>query len=88
MSDICVNRELTTLKSEQRINEMALKGHQTMIANMLNGSMGKDINDVLSGKKKVKLSIWMKIKYKFLYYIKMFTNNGVQARDCEYNGIG
>lgn len=88
MSNISVNRELTTLKSEQKISEMALKGHQTAIANMLNGAMGKDMKEVLSGKKKVKLSPWRKIKYKFLYYLKMLTNNGVQVGNNEYNGIG
>ncbi len=88
MSDVGVNRELITLKSEQKLNEMALKGHQTMIANMLNGSMGKDMKEVLSGKKKVKLSPWRKIRYKFLYYLKMLTNNGVQVGNSEYNGIG
>lgn len=89
MSNIGLQREFTTLQSEQKINELALKGHQSTIADMLiNGSMGKDIDDVLSGKKKVKLSFWQKLKYKFRFYLELFIDNGIQTRNSEYNGVG
>lgn len=88
MNDFELNRELTTLKSEQNLSATALKGHQTQIADMLNGAMGQDIRDVLSGKKKVKLSFWQKLRYKINFFLKLFSNNGIQTRNGEYNGIG
>ena len=59
-----MQREIQTLNSEKRMDELALKGHQWTIAQQLNGSMGKDMKDVLDGKKTVKLSFLKKIKHK------------------------
>ena len=67
-----IDRELTTLKSEKRMDILALKGHQWNIAEQLNGSMGKDMTDVLSGKKKVELTFWTKVKYKINNFLKIF----------------
>lgn len=88
MSNIELNRELTTLKSEQGISAMVLKGHQNQIANMLNGAMGQDMKDVLSGRKVVKLTFWQKLKYKLKFYFNIIINNGIQTGNSEYNGIG
>ncbi len=37
------------------MSELAVKGAQNKIAEMLNGEMGQDMRDVLSGRKKVEL---------------------------------
>lgn len=60
-----LNREIVSLESEKRMDELALKSHQNTIAAMLNGSMGKDMKEVLSGKKKVKFSFWRRIRNSF-----------------------
>ena len=65
-------RELTTLESEKRMDALALKGIQYNIAEQLNGVMGKDMNDVLSGKKEVKLTFWTKLKYKIDNFLNFF----------------
>lgn len=67
-----IDREVTTLKSEKRMDILALKGHQWNIAEQLNGSMGKDMTDVLSGKKKVELTFWTKVKYRINNFLKIF----------------
>ena len=66
------DREVTTYNSEKRMDALALKGLQWNIAEQLNGSMGKDMNDVLTGKKKVELTFWMKLKYKINNFLKIF----------------
>ena len=66
------DREVTTLESEKRMDALALKGLQHNIAEQLKGSMGKDMNDVLTGKKKVKLTFWAKLKYSIDNFLKMF----------------
>lgn len=48
MSNITLNREITTLESEKRMSELALKAHQNKLAEQLRGSMGKDINKTVS----------------------------------------
>jgi hypothetical protein len=67
-----IDRELTSLKSEKRMSEMAIRGYQSEIANKLNGSMGDDMMDVLSGKKYVKLTKWQKLKYKIDNLLDLF----------------
>lgn len=67
-----IDRELTSLKSEKRMSEMAIRGYQNEIANKLNGSMGDDMMDVLSGKKYVKLTKWQKLRYKIDNFLNLF----------------
>lgn len=67
-----LQREITSLESERKMGELALKGHQNMIAEQLRGSMGQDMNDVLSGKKVVKLSFWQRMKNKFERFLWIF----------------
>ena len=72
MSNYEYERELTTYKSEKRMDELALKGHQWNIAEQLKGSMGKDMNDVLSGKKRVEPTFWTKVKLNFNKFLSWF----------------
>jgi len=67
-----IDREFTSLKSEKRMSEMAIRGYQNEIANKLNGSMGDDMMDVLSGKKYVKLTKWQKLRYKIDNFLNLF----------------
>lgn len=60
-----LNREIVSLESEKRMDELALKGYQNKIAEQLNGSMGKDMTEVLSGEKKIQFSVWRRIKNGF-----------------------
>jgi len=66
------NREVTTYESEKRMDALALKGLQWNIAEQLNGSMGKDMHDVLTGKKKVELTFWQKFKHKIDCFLNLF----------------
>lgn len=68
-NNIALTRELREWKNEQIIQENTLKAEQQKISDMLKGDMGKDIHDVLSGKKQVKLSKFDIFKYKLNYYI-------------------
>jgi hypothetical protein len=61
MNNAAVDREITTLESERKMSELALKAHQNSLAAQLRGSMGKDINRTV----KKKETIWNKID-KFL----------------------
>ena len=60
-----LDMEVQTLKAEKKMNEMALKGYQWSISQQLNNSMGRDMKDVLEGKKVVKLPFWKMVKNKF-----------------------
>lgn len=66
---LAVNRELRELKNEKLIQEKTLRAEQERFASMLKNGVGDDMHDVLSGKKKVKLSKWDSFKYKFNYYL-------------------
>ena len=65
--------ELTSLESERKMSEVAIKAHQTSLSEALNGSMGQDMMDVLSGKKVVKLSFFQKLNYKINNFLNMFS---------------
>ncbi len=65
-------RELVTYNSEKKMDRLALKGHQWNIAEQLKGTMGKDMDEVLSGKKKVEFTFWTKVKFKINNFLKMF----------------
>ena len=56
------------------MGEAAIKGHQNALSALLNGTMGKDMNDVLSGKKTVKLTLKQKFRYKIYNFFKTITN--------------
>lgn len=65
-------RELVTYNSEKKMDKLALKGHQWNIAEQLNGTMGKDMNDVLSGKKRVEFTFWTKLRHNINNFLKIF----------------
>ena len=59
MSNVALEREATTLESEKKMSELALKAHQRALAAQLRGSMGEDINKTVKEKKK--LTFWDKV---------------------------
>jgi hypothetical protein len=65
VSNIALDREATTLESEKKMSELALKAHQRSLAAQLKGSMGQDINRTVRRKK----TFWDKID-NFLKMIK------------------
>lgn len=65
-----VNRELRGLNNDKKITELAVKSQQIKWAELLKGNVGKDINDVLSGKVKVKLTFGEIISQKLRNYKK------------------
>lgn len=70
MSNWEINRELREIEKEKEIFSNELSKQRNYISNMLLNEMGEDINNVLNGKVKVKLS-W---KEKMGYKIKNFFN--------------
>lgn len=60
-----LDREITTFQSERKMGETEIKSQQSQMAMMLHGSMGRDMLDVLEGRKKVRLSRWIRFKYWF-----------------------
>jgi len=77
-----LNRELRGLKNDKIMTERAVDSEKNRWAELLKGDVGQDMKDVLSGKKKVKLSFKEKMNYRFKYYknkIKKFFN-----KDEEY----
>jgi hypothetical protein len=74
-----LNRELRGWKNDKIMTERAVESEKNRWAEMLKGNVGEDIKDVLSGKKKVKLTFNEVINYKLKFYKnkikKMFTKN-------------
>lgn len=58
-----LNKELRGLKNDQKMTERNIAQQQENIANKLNGAMGKDMMEVISGKKKITISKLEKVKY-------------------------
>lgn len=63
-------RELADYESEKKKGDEALLNRRNKYAEMLLGEMGKDIDNVLSGKVVVKLSFKDKMKYKIKGFIQ------------------
>ena len=73
MSNIAANREKRALDNDRLMSRRALNFQQRRIAEELLGDMGKDMDDVLRGKVKVKLPLLMRIKYKINFWLnKLF----------------
>ena len=73
MSNWELNRELKEIDKEREIFTQELTNKRQQMANLLLNDMGKDMDDVLKGKVKVKLSWRERMKYKIKYYInKLF----------------
>ena len=72
-------REMRGLKNDKMMTGRAVESEKNRWAEKLKGEVGKDIDDVLRGKKKVKLTFNEVINYKLKYYKnkikKMFCKN-------------
>ena len=66
--DYELNREARGLKSDKIMTERAVNFEKNRWAELLKGEVGQDMKDVLSGKKKVKLSLKEKLFYTFRFY--------------------
>ena len=77
--DYELNRELRGWKNDKLMTERAVEFEKNRWAEMLNGELGQDIKDVVSGKKKVKLTFNEVLNYKLRFYKnkikKMFTKD-------------
>ena len=69
MTDLAVSREKKALDSEKNMSRKALSFQRNKIAEELLGGMGKDMEDVLSGKVKVRLPFFMRLKYKINFFV-------------------
>lgn len=57
-----IDNELKGLKNDRKRYEIELSLYQQKYSHLLKNEMGKDMNDVLNGKTRVKLSFKEKIK--------------------------
>ena len=77
--DYELNRELRGWKNDKLMTERAVESEKNRWAEMLKGKLGQDIKDVVSGKKKVKLTFNEVLNYKLKFYKnkikKMFTKD-------------
>ena len=62
--------EVVHLRNDKKMTERALMSQRNEWDRLLKGSLGKDMEDVLSGRKKVTLSFKERLNYK----IKLFKN--------------
>ena len=74
MSNFELNRELNGLKTDRISYENELKNEREKMAYFLRNELGEDIDNVLNGKVKVKLSFKEKLKYKLKYIIDKIFN--------------
>ena len=74
--DSLLAKEFTTLQSERKMGETEIKSSQSQISNKLCGAMGRDMIDVLDGRKKVKISKIRKLKHFILSILMKLRNNG------------
>lgn len=63
-----IYRESRGLRNDRLMTERAVDSEKNRWAEKLKGSVGQDIKDVLSGKKKVKLTFNEVINYKLRFY--------------------
>lgn len=70
MMDVEYQREAIHLRNDKKMTERALISQRNEWNRLLHGSLGKDMEDVLSGRKKVRLSFKERIKDR----IRIFKN--------------
>lgn len=58
-------REIISFEDEMRKDKVALKGVQWEWSEKLNGAIGRDMDEVLSGRRAVKFTRWQRIKNYF-----------------------
>ena len=72
--DYELSRELRGFENDKRMTERAVSSEQNRWKErLMNGSTGRDIDAVMSGKVKVKLSLKEKISYKLRGIKNIFT---------------
>lgn len=64
-----LEREISLLESDRSTSDKAIRSRMDAYSKMFHGEMGKDIDEVLSGKRKVKMTFREKMKYKIRYII-------------------
>ena len=64
-----LSRELRGLKNDRIMTERSIKSQQEMWVNLLNGGLGKDMTEVLEGKRKVTLPLSVRLKYKWNNFV-------------------
>ena len=69
-----IKKELNGLQRDRKGYELELQVHQRHLLESLKGDMGRDIDDVLSGKKKITVPFWQKVKYKIKYFFERLFN--------------
>lgn len=86
--DINTSRELRALKNDMLMMEKAVQYQQNAWKEKLKGGVGEDIDDVLSGRVKVKLTWKEKLRYKWRYlkakFRRLFRR---KEREDFYDGI-
>ena len=66
---VSLSRELRGLKNDRIMTERSIKSQQEMWVNLLNGGLGKDMTEVLEGKRKVTLPLSVRLKYKWNNFV-------------------
>lgn len=72
--------ELDRLRRERVGKEVAIRGQQSYYAELLKGSMGQDMKDVLSGKKKIKPPKRHRIRNFFRKIFSIWNSSSTQKR--------
>ena len=73
--EIDLVKELIMLDNDKKASEGIMEGHKNSIESMLLGGMGKDMEDVLSGKKVIKIKkegFFKKLMRKFDHILEKF----------------
>jgi hypothetical protein len=68
MSNIGLAREFAQYKSERKMDEMAIKGYQSQLAERLRGSMGEEIKEAFEPKKN---NAWIRFKKSFDNFLNL-----------------
>ena len=69
-----ISRELKKLTADKMTCQRELESTRKQMEYMLHHEMGKDINNVLSGKIVVKLSLYDRLKYNIKYFFDKLFN--------------
>ena len=74
MSNWELNKELAEFQNDKKKFKAEIEKYQENYANILKNEIGKEINDVLSGKKVIKMKFTTKLKYKIKYFFERLFN--------------
>ena len=70
-NEYVLNREVRMLNNDKKMTERAVESEKNRWAELLKGEMGNDINDVLSGKVKIKPINKKSFKYKLKKFFRI-----------------